>query len=514
MKTIILTILDGWGISESEKNNAIFQANIPNIKRIEKEYPICSLQASGIAIGLPWNEAGNSEVGHLTIGAGKTIYQYLPRISLEIKNKKFFNNPAFIKAIHHVRQNSSTLHLMGLISSGNVHSYLEHIYALLDLAEEQKIKNLRLHLFTDGKDAPLKESKQIIEDLEKQLKENWKIASVIGRFYAMDRNKSWHRTEKTYNLMTKAIGEKTNDISKKIQEYYDQEKTDTYIPAITTEQGIVKDNDAIIFFNFREDSARQLTEAFTRTKFTKFKREKINNLLFCAMTQYREKLNAEIAYPPIEIQEHLTKVLSKEKKKVLKISETEKYAHVTYFFNAGKEKPYSNETRKLIPSKIVSHYDKHPEMQAEKITQEVLKGIDKYDVIIVNYANTDMIAHTGNMKAAIKAAEIVDENLKPLIDLAEQNKCILLITSDHGNAEQMIDLKTGEKLTEHTINPVPFYLVGEEYKLIKPKTEQEIKDIFKYPEGILSDISPTILELLNIKKPEKMTGKSLLGVVK
>ena len=520
MKPIILAILDGWGISKTIKNNAIAQANIPNIKRIEKEYPSCALQASGIAIGLPWNEAGNSEVGHLTIGAGRIIYQYFPRISLEIKNKKLFKNPSFIKAIRHVRKNGSTLHLMGLISTGNIHSCLDHIYALLELAKQEKIKNLRLHLFTDGKDSPLKQGGKIISELKKKLKPNWKIASVIGRFYAMDRNKEWNRTEKAYNLLTQAQGEKTKDVVEKINEYYNKKINDTYMKSIVVVDenqepvGNIKENDAIIYFNFREDSARQLTESFVKENFTEFKREKINNLLFCAMTQYEKNLNIEIAYPPIEIKNHLTEILSKEKKKIFKIAETEKYAHVTYFFNGGIEKPYLNETRKLIPSKVISYYEKYPEMQAEKISQEILKNINKYDVIIANYANTDMIGHTGNLKAAIKAAETVDKNIKPLIGLAEENKCILLITADHGNAEKMIDLKTGEKLTEHTINPVPFYLISKDYKLIKPKTEQEIKNIYRYPEGILSDIAPTILALLDIKKPEKMTGNSLLNVVK
>lgn len=503
MEPVILAILDGWGLSPSSQNNAVSQAKIPNLKKIEKNYPNCSLQASGIAVGLPWNEAGNSEVGHLAIGSGRVIYQYLPRISLEIKNKNFFKNPAFIKAINHAKQNKSTLHLMGLISSGNVHSYLEHVYALLELARQNKIEKLCLHLFTDGKDAPLKKGKKIIANLQQKLKNpEWQIATVIGRFYAMDRNHNWDRTEKAYNLLTEGQGYKTQNLLDKIQEFYDQDIVDTYMRPITINGATIKDNDAIIFFNFREDSARQLTKAFIEGS--------LKNILFCAMTEYEKGLPIEVAYPPIEIKNHLTEVLSKAGKKILKIAETEKYAHVTYFLNGGKEETYPGEKRQLIRSKIVSHYEEAPEMQAEKITEEVIKGLkSKYDLIVINYANPDMIGHTGNLKASVKAAEYIDKSIKPLIDLAEKGKCILIITSDHGNIEQMINLQTGEELTEHTTNPVPFYLVGKDYKLKQPREKQ-----WTAPEGILCDITPTILDLMKIKKPAEMTGESLLGGLK
>lgn len=520
MKPIILTILDGWGIGEPEKTNPIHLAKILNFKKIEQFYPFCSLQASGEAVGLPWKEAGNSEVGHLTIGGGRTVYQYLPRISMDIENETFFTNPAFVKTIEHVKKHNSTLHLMGLISSGNVHSYLEHVYALLELARRNNVDNLRLHLFTDGKDAPLKEGIKIVSSLEQKLKNpNWKIASIIGRNYAMDRNQNWDRTEMAYNLIVDGIGEKTFNPIERIREYYDQDIVDTYIkPVVITDDdqnpiGIVKNNDAIIYWDFREDSARQLTEAFVKKDFNKFNRKPIDNLLFCAMTEYEKGLPIEIAYLPKKIANHLTEILNQYNKKVLKIAETEKYAHVTYFFNGNQEDPFPNETRKLITSNVVTHYDETPEMQAEKITETILEGIkENYDLIIANYANADMIGHTGNLKAGIEAVEAIDKALESLIKLAERGECILIITADHGNIEQMVSLRTGELKTEHTLNPVPFYLVGKEFK--KPAANLRMQAGWGAPQGMLSDIAPTILALMQIPQPPEMTGKSLLDVLK
>jgi len=517
MKPIILAILDGWGLGSSGPGNAIAQANIPNLKNVEKNYPSCSLQASGIAVGLPWNEAGNSEVGHLTIGAGRVIYQYLPRISMEIKSGDFLKNPAFIKTANQVKENDSTLHLIGLASSGNVHSYLEHLYGLLEFARQNKIKKLRLHLFTDGKDAPLKEGVKIIANLEEKIKNpDWKIASVIGRFYAMDRNKNWDRTEKTYNLLVQGQGEKTQNPIKKLEEYYEQDITDTYINPIAVVDeneepvGLIKENDGIIFFNFREDSARQLTKAFVLEEFKEFPRQFIKNLFFCAMTQYEKGLPIEVAYPPTEIKNHLTEFLGKMGKRIFKVAETEKYAHVTYFFNGGKEEFCSGEYRELIPSKIVAHYDENPEMQADKVSKAVIRGLkDKYDLIVVNYANADMIGHTGNIEAGVKAVESLDKNIKPLIGMAEYGECILIITSDHGNIEEMVNLLTGEIKTEHSGNPVPFYLVGKEFKKSKPEEKE-----WSEPEGILCDIAPTILALMKIPQPSEMTGESLLKILK
>lgn len=522
MQPIILMILDGWGIGEKTQSNAIEKAKTPNIKKLEKFYPGCSLQASGITVGLPWNEAGNSEVGHLNIGGGRIIYQSLSRISLSIENGSFFKNPALLKTINHVKLNNSFLHIMGLCSSGNAHSYLEHLYAILELAQQEKVEKLRLHCFLDGKDAPLKEGAKIIGELQEKIKNNnWKIASIVGRFYALDRNKNWDRTRKAYNLLVNGEGEKTQNPIEKIKEFYNKDITDTYIQPITiidetqSPTGTIKDNDGIIFFDFREDSVKQLTKALISDDFSFFPRKKLQNIMFCGMTQYEENLPLEIIFPPIEIKNHLTEILSKNNKKILKVAETEKYAHITYFFNGGKEEAYFNETRQLIPSMIISHYDEIPEMQAKKITEKIIEGIkNNYDLIVVNYANADMMGHTGNFKAAVKAAEYLDKNIEPIIKMSENDECILIITSDHGNIEQMINPKTGEKKTKHTLNPVPFHLIGKNFKLKEPKTKEQIEKIYGIPSGLLSDIAPTILELLKIPQPSEMTGRSLLEILK
>ncbi|MBD3282490.1 MAG: 2,3-bisphosphoglycerate-independent phosphoglycerate mutase [Candidatus Portnoybacteria bacterium] len=519
MKPIVLAILDGWGLSEKTQNNALKKANTPNFDRVQKLYPFCCLQASGIAVGLPWNEPGNSEVGHLVIGSGRTVYQYLPRISMEIKSGKFFNKPALIKTAHHVRKNKSALHIMGLVSSGNVHSYIEHLYGLLEFARREKIKKVCIHAFTDGKDAPLKESKKILQNLQESIKqENWGIATIIGREYPMDRNKNWDKTKKAYDLLTQGKGEKAADPVKRIEEQYQKGLTDTYIePTVITDKknnpkGLIQDNDAIIFFNFREDSARQLTRTFMEEKFNKFERKKINNLFFCAFTQYSKELPIEVAYPPIKIQNHLTEYLSKKQRRILKTSETQKYAHVTYFFNGGKEKKYPGEDRKLIPPQKES-CEKKPELQTEKLTDIIIQGIKKeYDLIVANYVNADVIAHTGNLEATAKGIEAIDKGIGRLISLAEKNNYILILTADHGNAEEMMNIRTGEKITEHSTNPVPFLIIEKGNQLTKPRTEEETREMCGQPQGILCDIAPTILELMKIDKPPEMTGESLLDI--
>ncbi len=518
MKPIILVILDGWGIGDSKETNPIFKAKTPQFKYLEKNYPFCALQSAGGAIGLPWKESGNSEIGHLIIGSGRIIYQYLPRISTSIENGTFFTNPAFLRVVEHVKKYNSCLHLMGLISSGNVHSYLEHVYALLELASRNNIGKLRLHLFTDGKDAPQKEGAKIISILEKKLKNpDWKIASIVGRNYAMDRNHNWDRTEIAYNLIANGVGEKIFTIDTKIQELYDQEINDTYIPPLTlidenqNPLGGINSRDAIISWDFREDSARQLTEVFVKKDFDKFIRKPIDDLVFCAMTEYEKDLPIEVAFPPQKIDNHLTEILNNYHKKVLKIAETEKYAHVTYFFNGGQELPYPNETRKLIASKIVPHYDQTPEMQAEEISATIIQGVkDNYDLIIANYSNADMIGHTGNFKAGIKAVESVDKALKSIIKLSEEGACTLIITADHGNVEEMINPYSGEIKTKHTLNPVPFYLVNKEF--VQKNADEKYS--FSTPEGMLSDVAPTILELMKIPQPPEMTGTSLLNILK
>jgi 2,3-bisphosphoglycerate-independent phosphoglycerate mutase len=519
IKPLILVILDGWGISTEKKGNAIAQAEIPTIEKLNHFYPHFYLKASGIAVGLPWKESGNSEVGHLNLGAGKIIYQNLPRIDLAIKNKSFFQNKALLDAMNFAKKNNSCLHLMGLVSSGGVHSDIEHLYALLKMAKENKVKNLLIHIFTDGRDTSPKDGINFVKDLEKKINDFGvgKIATVVGRYLAMDRNKNWDRTKKVYQCLTEGIGKKYNDPIKAIKESYQNNITDEFIePIVIVDRksnpvGKIQEKDAVIFFNFRNDRARQLTQAFVLENFKDFKRKKLlKNLCFTTMTEYEKKLPVNVALTPQKIDCPLACVLSKENKKQLHIAETEKYAHVTYFFNGGKEKPFAGEDRILIPSPSVSNYDETPGMSAHEITEKLIEEIkkDKYDFIIVNYANPDMIGHTGNFKAAIQAIEIVDQCLGRLVDAVLKNNGGLIITADHGNAEEMINPQTGEILTEHTKNPVPIWYVNNENK--KENSNNKISQSKISTIGILSDIVPTILKIMKIKKPVEMTGKSLL----
>jgi 2,3-bisphosphoglycerate-independent phosphoglycerate mutase len=534
IKPLILVILDGWGISAEKKGNAIAHAETPIIENLNRSYPRFYLKASGLAVGLPWKEPGNSEVGHLNLGAGKIIYQNLPRIDLAIKNKSFFKNKALLSAMDFAKKNNSVLHLIGLVSSGGVHSDIEHLYALLKMAKENKVKNLSIHIFTDGRDASPKGGINFIKDLEKKINGFGvgKIATIVGRYWAMDRNKNWDRTEKTYQCLTEGIGKKYNDPIKAIEESYKKNITDEFIEPIVieskvksqkskvnidlnfnTEQntGLIQNNDAVIFFNFRNDRARQLTQAFVLENFKGFKRKKfLKNLCFTTMTEYKKNLPVQVALSPQKIDCPLACVLSKENKKQLHIAETEKYAHVTYFFNGGRENPFVGEDRILIPSPSVSNYEETPGMSAHEITEKLIEEIkkNKYDFIIVNYANPDMIGHTGNFKAAIQAVEIVDQCLGRLVETVLKNNGGLIVTADHGNAEEMINTQTGEIMTEHTKNPVPIWYVNNENK--KENSNNEITQSKIPTIGILSDIAPTILEIMKIKKTAEMTGKSLL----
>ncbi len=377
MKPVILIILDGWGLAPPSKGNAISQASIPTIRRIEKFWPATTLNASGINVGVPWGEAGNSEAGHLTLGAGRVVYQYLPRIILSIRNESFFENPAFLEAIEHVKKNKSYLHLMGLVSSASVHSYIDHLYALLELGMRAGIsKRILLHIFTDGRDSLPKEAKTFIYNLKQRLffHKSAKIATISGRSFAMDRDKNWERIEKVYNCLVQGKGEKITDPTSYLENSYTKGITDEFVePAIITEKGkplrLIKKGDAIIFFNFRGDRARQLTQAFIEDNFSGFARKKIKNLYFSAMARYYKKIQGKVAFEREEVKEPLSKILSKNKKKQLKLAETEKYAHVTYFFNGYREKPFLGEDRILIPSQGAPHYDRSPEMQAIPITQ-------------------------------------------------------------------------------------------------------------------------------------------------
>ena len=509
-KKLIFAILDGWGLAPNSAGNAIAQARTPTLDSIERMYPSFSLQASGIAVGLPWGEEGNSEVGHLNLGAGRVVFQYLPRIEQAIRDESFFTNEAFKKAFSHVQKHNSTLHIMGLLSSGSVHSYLNHWYGLLEFAKRENIKNVVLHVFTDGKDSSPTDGAKFLEGLQMRIESLGvgRIGTVMGRAYAMDRNNRWDFTERAYALLTKGAGKTAKEASAYVAESYKQGVTDLDIePAVITKSPVSK-NDALIFLNFREDSARQITKAFVLpdNEFVQFSRKKIENLLFVGMTEYEKLLPIEVAFPPPSIPNPLAKVLSDASYKQLHISETEKYAHVTYFFNGARERPFEGEERILIPSVGTPHYDRMPEMGSVNITQKIVENFDQFDAFVINYANADMLGHTGNMDAAIIGIEVLDNSINTLLQLSMKHNAYLCIVSDHGNAENMIDPRTGTPDTKHTDNPIPFYIVHPSLRISGVAEPLNTKA----PDGILADASPTVLALLGIEKPKEMTGENLL----
>lgn len=516
-KPTVLIILDGWGLGENKKGNAISNAKLPTFEKINNFYPCISLQASGISVGLPWGEPGNSEVGHMTMGAGKVIYQNMPRITMAVQDGEFFKNPALLKSIDHAKKNDSAIHLMGLVGKGSVHSTSEHLYALLELLREQEVKKVFIHAFTDGRDSSPTSGIESIEELKVNLLKYGvgKIASISGRYFAMDRNNNWDRIEKSYITMTEGGENKITDVEKYLKDSYKKEIFDEYIePACVFENekpvGLISDNDSVIFFNYREDRARQMTKAFACSDFSDFPVKKFEHLSFTTMTQYEEDLPVEVAFPPVKITSCLGKVLSENKMQQFRIAETEKFAHVTYFFNGGMEDSFAGEDRVIVPSKDVSSFDKAPEMSAHEITKKVLDNIEKdtYDFILINFANADIVGHTGNEKAAIEAVETIDACLKQIItSVLEKNGC-LMITADHGNVEEMVNIHTGEKDTEHSSNPVPFWYITPTNHFETAQENREIQSA-----GLLSDIAPTILDILKIQKPADMTGESLLSIL-
>lgn len=519
-KPVVLVVLDGWGLGKATKGNAIAEAKLPTIEKLNKYYPHTALQASGVSVGLPWGESGNSEVGHITLGAGKIIYQNMPRITMAIQSGEFFKNHEFLKATSHAQETGGDMHLMGLIGKGGVHSYMDHIYALLELMKNQKMERVYLHIFTDGRDSPPNSGAESVMEIQKHIKRFGvgKIATVCGRYFAMDRNNNWDRVQKAYDLMTRGEGEKITDSAEYLRASYMKEAFDEYMkPAVVTENGkpvaLIKKGDSVIFFNFREDRARQITKAFALPGFFKFKRDQIKDLYFVTMTRYEDNLPVKVAFPPVGVKESLGTVLSKNNLAQLRIAETEKFAHVTYFFNGGAEDAFPGEDRIIIPSKATDSFDKIPEMSAGEITDKVLEAVngEKYAFILLNYANADIVGHTANEKATIKAVEFVDECLGRLITAVLAKNGCLLITADHGNAEELVNNMTSEKNTEHSVNPVPVWFVASDNHRKNPLPET--KDNLEAA-GLLSDIAPTILELLNLKKPEEMTGESLLAVLK
>lgn len=520
-KPIVLVVLDGYGISLEERGNPVIEAKKPILDTFDHNFPFTTLQASGVAVGLPWGEAGNSEVGHLTMGTGRVIYHHLPRVINAIHEGVFFQNQAFLEAVEHVKKHGSSLHILGLTSSGSVHSYLDHLYALLSFVESSEAPRSFLHVVSDGKDAPPKEGGKFFADLEGRVKQMYPktaIASVAGRFYVMDRDEKWDRIRKAYDLYTKGEGVKIEgSIAEYVKASYENGVTDEFIePGYVAGPdgaplGRIGDNDALIIFNFREDSMRELSHAFVDFAFDAFPRTRVQNLFLVTMTEYEKDLNAHPAFPPIDVVSPLAKVISDAGFRQLHIAETEKYAHVTYFFNGGREKPFSNEERILVSSVSTAHFDEVPQMKAAEIAGRVIEELSRHDFVLVNFANTDMVGHTGNYQAAIAAVEAVDRALGELYEAVMKQGGILLVTGDHGNVERKRNLITGELLTEHSLNPVPFYLVGHDFQIPTPRTIEEINMKKKETRGVLTDVAPTVLELMGLKKPQEMNGSSLLA---
>ncbi len=523
-KPVVLIVLDGWGYSKNRQGNAI-QGHSPNLERYFQDYPHTFLKTSGEAVGLPEGQMGNSEVGHMNLGAGFVVYQQFVRIDLAIRDGSFFQNPALAGAIAHARQTGGNLHLMGLTGTGGVHAHSRHLYALLKMAHGSGLSPDRvfIHAFMDGRDTAPTSGKGFIADLEKQLDE-WggKIATVSGRYYAMDRDNRWDRVEKAYRAITEGVGNKASSAEQALADSYAAGVTDEFVAptVITRPDGqptvTAKDGDAIIYYNFRADRARELTRAFVLpgdkfgaftlpdgkpAGFDRFRR--LENLYFTTMTEYQQGLPVQVAFASTDVTSPLARVVSDAGLRQLHIAETEKYAHVTFFFNGGREQPFPNEDRVLIPSPKVATYDLKPEMSAAEVTTNLLERInqDIYDFIIVNYANFDMVGHTGDLNAAINGGGVVDDCVRQVVEAVLAKGGNLIITADHGNAEVMIDPKTGGPFTEHTTTPVECILVTPEDS---PYRHGRLK------EGILANITPTLLQLLQLPKAAEMTEDSLI----
>ncbi len=505
-KLTMLMILDGFGINTEEKGNAVKLANTPNIDKLMETCPTTRIFTSGLKVGLPEGQMGNSEVGHTNIGAGRIVYQELTRITKSIEDGDFFSIKEFNDAIENCKKHNSKLHIMGLLSDGGVHSHIRHLYGLLEVAKRKGFENVYIHCFMDGRDTPPASGEMYITNLKEKIQEKGlgRIATISGRYYAMDRDKRWERIKLAYDAMVHGEGKKMTDEILAVEKSYEQEVFDEFIEPIVmcdsegNPVGKIEKNDSVIFFNFRPDRARQITRSLVDKEFDGFETEKLD-LCFVCFTQYDETMpNVEVAFKPTRLKNTFGEYISKKGLKQLRIAETEKYAHVTFFFNGGEEKVFEGEDRILVPSPKVATYDLKPEMSAYEVTDKLIEAIeqDKYDSIILNYANPDMVGHTGILEAAIKAIEAIDECVGKVVNVVKEKNGVLLITADHGNSEQMIDYKTGEPHTAHTTNPVPLILVG--------------KDDVKLKEGKLADLAPTMLDLMGLEKPEEMTGETLI----
>lgn len=504
MKRVLLCIMDGWGINTDCSKDATLVAKTPNMDRFYKEEKNIQIFADGEHVGLPSGQMGNSEVGHLNIGAGRVVYQDLTRINKSIKDGDFFTNEKFLNAVKHVKENNSALHMFGLVSTGGVHSSLEHILALIEFAKQQKLTKVYFHAFLDGRDTPPKSAVGFLETVEAKLKEAGlpQVASVSGRYYAMDRDNRWDRVEKAYNMLVLGEGNKANSAVEAVKASYEKDVTDEFVEptVINVPNSRIEDNDAIIFFNFRPDRAREISKAINFEDFDGFTRKAVRkNLYYVTFKQYDASFPFPVAFEPQPLVNLLGEVLDKNGIKQFRTAETEKYAHVTFFFNGGIDEPNKLEKRVLINSPKVATYDLQPEMSAPMVCDEVLKALDNkdYGFVLVNFANPDMVGHTGVMEAAVKACETVDTCVGKIVAKAKENDVAVVLTADHGNAECMEDKVTHAPYTAHTTNPVPLFVMN--------AGNIELKET-----GALCDIAPTVLDIMGIKKPEEMTGVSLI----
>jgi 2,3-bisphosphoglycerate-independent phosphoglycerate mutase len=519
---LVVIILDGWGVSFVEQGNAIMAAPTPVMDSYARHYPSAAIRASGIEVGLPWGEVGNSETGHRNIGAGRIQYQTLSMIDNAIEKGSFFENKILLDAIGHAKTYNSNLHLMGLVSAGGVHGHMNHLIALLKLCAEQKVtQNVYIHMFTDGRDTWQQSALGYLATVEKAMQQYniGNIASVMGRFYAMDRNNNWDRTEAAYNLLTQGTRQAgAANARMAIQQSYDQGVFDEMIPPTAITRGgeaigTINNNDAVIFFNFRPDRARQITQAFIQPEAVGFTPKPLSNIYFATMTQYDATFFNPAAFYEERPEAPLARVISDAGLTQLHIAETEKYAHVTYYLNVGYEEPFPGEEHIMIRSSSAKDFSKEPHMQAGAIAEHVVQTIQKqaYDIYFVNFANADMVGHTGDIEAAMAACAFVDQCIGTIEKAATAAGGALLVTADHGNAEEMTNPETGIKEKDHTNNPVPLHFVLPSLKRSTPKSDQEIIAIFSSPIGVLTDVAPTVLDILHIEKPALMTGVSLLN---
>ncbi len=491
MPKVLLLILDGWGYRTEIRGNALKLAKTPILDNIWKKYPHTLLKASGPAVGLPSGFMGNSQVGHLTIGAGRIIDSDLVRVNNAINDKSFFQNKALLEAIRHSKRNKTKLHLLGLLSDAGVHAHLDHLFALLELAKKEGLREVYIHIFLDGRDTPPESAQKYLLQLQRKMKQLGigTLATMMGRFYAMDRDNRWNREHKAYDCMVNCVGRKISDPFKALQYAYDHGETDEFVkPTILTNKCVVEEHDSIIFFNFRSDRARELTRAFVWGKFNQFQRKKLIDLKFVTLTQYDSLVKVPVAFPPIVPRHTLGEVIAEAGIPQLRLAETEKWAHVTYFFNGLCECVFPHEKRVHIRSRLVTTYDKTPAMKVKQITHALLRNKEDFDFFVVNFANADMVGHSGNIAKTVKAVEAIDREIGRIV---KGFQGVIVITADHGNCEDM----TEKWKTSHTLNDVPLMVVNAKGKLKR---------------GGLADIAPTILNLMGIKKPKEMKGKSLL----